>query len=51
MTDPIKVRVSFDYQPDEGDPDDATGLTADEHLELSQALAALGAENIEMERV
>lgn len=45
MPDPT-VRVTFDYHPDEPDPSDPTGMSEDEHLRLSDALAELGAENI-----
>lgn len=51
MTDQTKVRISFDYYPDEPDPDDSTGMSEDEHIDLMEKLSALGADGIEIEKV
>jgi hypothetical protein len=53
MTDAeqTKVRVSFDYYPDDPDPDDPTGMTEEAHQELMDELAALGADNPTIEKV
>ena len=45
-----KVRVSFDYCPDEPDPDDSSGLSEDEYMRLMDQLQELGAENVSFER-
>lgn len=50
MPNPLKVRVSFDFYPDEPDPDDETGMSDEEHLALMDHLAQLGADNVEIER-
>ncbi|MFL5861163.1 MAG: hypothetical protein ACJ780_10320 [Solirubrobacteraceae bacterium] len=46
----VKVRVTFTYTPDDPDPADDTGMSADEYLELASGLAELGAEDIECKR-
>lgn len=51
MNDPLKVKVSFDYYPDEPDPEDPTGMSEDEHNDLMQKVMELGADNIEIEKV
>lgn len=49
MNDP--VRVSFDYTPDDPDPDDPTGLSADEHDRVTETLMEeLGAMDIRVEK-
>lgn len=51
MTDPIKVRVSFDYYPGDPDPTDPTGMTEEEHEDLMDKLGQLGADNPEVKLV
>lgn len=50
MTEPMKVRVSFDYYPEQPDPDDETGMSEEEHVDLMDKLAALGADDVQMEK-
>lgn len=51
MTDQTKVRVCFDYYPEQPDPDDPTGMSEEEHVDLMDKLMALGADEIEAKRV
>lgn len=44
-----QVNVSFKYEPDEPDPEDGTGMSADEFERLTEQLMALGADDIEIE--
>jgi hypothetical protein len=44
-----KVRVTFDYYPDEPDDQDATGMSDHEYEALTQGLVDLGADNITTE--
>jgi hypothetical protein len=43
--------VTFFYTPDEPDDADPTGMSEDEYFRLTDALASLGAEDYEFERV
>jgi len=45
-----KVRVSFDYYPSDPDPDDSTGMSEAEYIQLNNQLAMLGADDVEIER-
>lgn len=47
----MKVRVSFDYYPDDPDPDDSTGLSSEEHEDLMGKLMQLGADDVQIEKV
>jgi hypothetical protein len=51
MTDQTKVRVSFDYYPENPDPDDETGMSEEEYEALMDKLGALGADNPEFKKV
>ena len=44
------VRITFDYEPDEPDPSDSTGMSEGEHLRVTEALMELGAMNVRIER-
>jgi hypothetical protein len=44
------VRVTFKYEPDEPDEEHPTGLSEEEYEHLSDALVALGAYDIEIEK-
>lgn len=44
------VKVTFKYEPDEPDDDDATGVSEDEHNRLMDQLMQLGAEDITIEK-
>lgn len=44
------TRVTFDFEPDEPDDDDSTGMSEAEYLRLSEQLAELGATNIKIEK-
>lgn len=44
------VRVSFDYEPDEPDPGDRTGMSEAEHDRLFDRLLSLGADDVKIER-
>jgi hypothetical protein len=46
-----KVIVSFDFYPDDPDPDDPTGMGEEEFEQLTRNLSDLGADNIEFEVV
>jgi hypothetical protein len=48
---PVKVRVSFDYYPDEPDEGDRTGMSEEEYLRLHDKLMGLGADDVTIERV
>jgi hypothetical protein len=45
------VSFTFTYEPEEPDPDDGTGMSAEEYERVTEALMALGAEDIRVERV
>jgi hypothetical protein len=47
----MKVQIKFDFYPDEPDPNDDTGMSADEHDRVIEQLMALGADSIEIEKV
>jgi hypothetical protein len=51
LSDQTKVRVSFDYYPDEPDPADPTGMSEDEYNALIEKLGALGADGVQIEKV
>jgi len=42
------VTVTFKYEPDEPDADDSTGMSKEEFSQLTEQLAALGADEIEV---
>jgi hypothetical protein len=46
-----KVRVSFDYYPDEPDADDDTGMAEGEYLELIERIGELGGDNPTVEKI
>jgi hypothetical protein len=46
----MAVTVTFTYEPDDPDDGDRTGMSMEEHDSLTEALMALGADNIEIER-
>lgn len=45
-----KVRISFDYVPDEPDGEDSTGMSEPEYVRLQDALIDLGADNVEINK-
>lgn len=45
----MTVLVKFDYEPDEPDEDDPTGMSSDEFDRLQDRLMELGADNVTME--
>ena len=45
------VKVTFNYEPDDPDDDDATGMSSDEYDQLYDALISLGADNVEIKKV
>lgn len=45
----MTVEVSFDYEPEEPDETDPTGLSVDEHDRLMEQLIEIGATNIKVE--
>lgn len=51
MSDPLKVKVSFDYYPDEPDPDDETGMSEDEFNDMMEKVLALGGDDIQIQKV
>jgi hypothetical protein len=51
MSDQTKVRVSFDYYPDEPDLDDETGMSTEEFEDLMDKLGQLGADNPEVKKI
>lgn len=51
MSDPLKVKVSFDYYPDEPDPDDETGMSEDEYDDLMRKVIELGGGDIQFKKV
>lgn len=47
----MTVRVQFDYEPDEPDDDDKTGMSEAEYEKVTDGLMqTYGAENIEFEK-
>jgi len=46
----MKITITADVPPDLADPDDSTGLTADAHDDLFDALMAQGFDDIEIRR-
>jgi hypothetical protein len=44
------VKVTFEYEPDEPDDSDSTGLSEAEFVRVNDALMSIGADNIEFER-
>lgn len=46
----MSVKISFNYEPDEPDDTDRTGMSEEEYLQLTDALMQLGADDITMER-
>jgi hypothetical protein len=46
----MAVKVTFDYEPDDPDPKDSTGMSSDEYEELHEHLMSIGADNIEIRR-
>lgn len=48
---PVKVQVSFEYWPEEPDPDHATGMSEPEYAELMDHLAELGATDVKIEKI
>jgi hypothetical protein len=47
----MKVRVSFDYYPDDPDPDDSTGMSEAEHEALMNKVMSLGGDDMQVEKV
>jgi hypothetical protein len=45
------VRVTFNYVPDDPDPDDHTGCSAEEFDRLMDELQQLGATDVKVEKV
>lgn len=43
-----QVTVTFKYTPEQPDPDDFTGVSAEEYDDLTMRLMELGAEDIEV---
>jgi hypothetical protein len=48
---PGKVRVEFDYYPDDPDPGDETGMSEDEFIDLTDRISQLGGDNLSAKRV
>lgn len=44
------VRVTFEYEPDEPDEGDSTGMSEAEYLRLHERLSALGATDVSIKR-
>jgi hypothetical protein len=50
MPEPNRVRISFDYYPENPDPEDPTGMSNDEYDTVMDILSQLGADNPTIER-
>ena len=50
-SDQTKVRVSFDYYPEDPDPDDETGMSTEEFDRLMEQLGELGADAPDVRKV
>lgn len=46
----MTVLVKFEYEPEQPDDDDSTGMASEEFDDLHDRLVALGADNITMEK-
>lgn len=45
-----EIKITFIYEPDEPDDDDATGLSEDEYGRVMDAIMALGGTDIQFEK-
>ena len=45
------MHVEFDYYPDDPDPDDESGMSEDEFVELTDRIAQLGGDNLSAKKV
>lgn len=47
----MKVKVTFEYEPEEPDEGDRSGMSEEEFMRLMDDLMALGANDIEIEKI
>lgn len=48
----MTVKISFNYEPDEPDEDDSTGMSLEEYERVTEHLmSSVGAESIQVEKV